>query len=563
MLLAFMNTGRHKSPRQCKDILPLTTLEPLVKIDAARVSDSSCCVRQIQLVSRPLVQTSSPFRSPACHYLTESGHFPRWDSGMRPVVGSLLTALGLIMAAGCTLPGSSHRVTEKSRFSSETADSGSENRLTFKKPRSVADSESRATDKVENRTAQSQSESNEWNTDASAFKVGHSSDRSPQPRDQIPLPQLSFAEVDDNDFSDSKITQVSHVQLKKRESNPIQLQGLEAADTNTPDASTKPLISPWDHAGDRAKKSELRPATVDRQALTEASPRKLSGAGAESRQPLSGPTRTTPTTSTEVLQQTSRNGGLRQTSATDNMTSNTSASWQANLEQLISRLEQELEARSAEQPNEPHFDSVRKQAHLRLLYLIAERQEDALTAIPSANTPQQEFWQQMIWAMSNSLDSEQFPNSDERAAQTLTPLSSALRHMREEAPLSIKNMSFCRRISYFGNYDRFPRNEFTPGYEVLLYTEIENFTSTPTVDGEYRTSLKSLMEIADANGKVVWTKGFPSTEDFCRNARRDYFHNYQFHIPEDLPIGSYSLKLTIVDELSHKRVSSSLGFVLK
>ena len=195
--------------------------------------------------------------------------------------------------------------------------------------------------------------------------------------------------------------------------------------------------------------------------------------------------------------------------------------------------------------------------------MMAQRQQEALTAIPGAAASQQEFWQQMIWAMSNSFDTVQFPDSDERAAQAISPLSSALRQMREEASLSIKNMSFCRKISYFGNYERFPRNEFVPGHEVLLYTEIENFVSSPTVEGEYRTSLKSQIEISDSKGKVVWTKGFPPTEDFCRNPRRDYFHNYQFHIPEDLPTGAYSLKLTISDELSHKRISNSLNFLLK
>lgn len=230
---------------------------------------------------------------------------------------------------------------------------------------------------------------------------------------------------------------------------------------------------------------------------------------------------------------------------------------------MIARVEQNLTQTKPEKLGDQQNEFVRKQVQLRLLYLMAQRQEDALTAIPGIDASQQEYWQQMIWALSNSFDTVQFPELTERATQTVVPLSAALRYAREEAGLSIKNMTFCRKISYFGNYERFPRNEFTPGYEVLLYTEIENFVSTPTVDGEYRTSLKSLIEITDANGKVVWTKGFPPTEDFCRNPRRDYFHNYQFHIPEDLATGAYTLKLTIVDELSHKRVSNSLNFVLK
>jgi hypothetical protein len=235
--------------------------------------------------------------------------------------------------------------------------------------------------------------------------------------------------------------------------------------------------------------------------------------------------------------------------------------WQSELDQLIARVELELAQSKPDSDADSQSDYLRKQAHLRLLYLMAQRQEEAMTAIPGVEAFQQEYWQQMIWAMSNSFDTVQFPDPGERAAQIVPPLSSALRQAREQAALSIKNMTFCRKISYFGNYERFPRNDFTAGHEVLLYTEIENFVSAPTADGEFRTSLKSIIEITDSQGKLVWTKGFPSTEDFCRNPRRDYFHNYQFYIPEDLSTGTYTLKLTIVDELSKKRASNSLNFV--
>ena len=237
--------------------------------------------------------------------------------------------------------------------------------------------------------------------------------------------------------------------------------------------------------------------------------------------------------------------------------------WQMELEQLIARVERDLSQTAPDTHAEAKNEFLKKQAHLRLLYLMADRQEDAMTAIPAVDAFQQEFWQQMVWAMSNALDTDQYADPHERAAQTVPPLSAALRQMREQSALTIKNMTFCRKISYFGNYERFPRNDFTAGHEVLLYTEIENFVSSPTADGEYRTSLKSLIEITDSQGKIVWTKGFPSTEDFCRNPRRDYFHNYQFYIPEDLSTGAYTLKLTIVDELSKKRASNSLNFVLK
>jgi len=234
--------------------------------------------------------------------------------------------------------------------------------------------------------------------------------------------------------------------------------------------------------------------------------------------------------------------------------------WQADLERLIARAERELSAASPETDPDEHR---RRQVHLRLLYLVARHPEQALTAIPAMDPADQEYWQQVVWAITNSLDADNL-SPRERAAQTIPPVNTALRRLREQADLTIRNTGFCEEISYFGNYKRFPREEFVPGQPVLLYAEIENFRSEPSSQsGEYRTLLRSLIEIVGANGQIRWKKSFAATEDLCRNPRRDYFHNYQFTIPERLPMGPHTLKLTVVDELSGKQATCTLKFMVK
>ncbi len=236
--------------------------------------------------------------------------------------------------------------------------------------------------------------------------------------------------------------------------------------------------------------------------------------------------------------------------------------WQAELEQLIARAERDLASSSSGTDPVQRAEYRRRQVHLRMLYLIARHPERALMAIPSLDPADQEYWQQIVWAITNSLDSEDLTHQ-ERAAQTIPPVNTALRRLREQAELTIRNPAFCEEISYFGNYKRFPREEFVPGQLVLLYAEIENFRSEPTQSGEYRTLLRSVVEIFGPNGQICWKKSFPATEDLCRNPRRDYFHNYQFTIPERLVLGPHTLKLTVVDELSGKQSTVSLNFVVK
>lgn len=499
------------------------------------------------------------------------------DFIMRAVVGPVCLAFAALLASGCSLTDQS-RGSADFGFRSKDAsglnrkDDSSGNRISFKAPKRKSSSSTDDSDLAKG-TKTKQFKPGAYSLDdLGTDAVADSSDRKTtdapdQPIEKTRSEQRKVATrngeepLSAGDSARSRVRQVTSRSTDDAGKTSIQLQGLEFDNSSDSDASRSnhppgsddlPVKS---NAPDRSMASSLNAGTGP-----EIQP--WSNRVAQHSNPLMATNSSS--ASKDEQANSAQVAGPNEESLVQKVVGQLPAlPWQNELDQLITRAERDLAQSKPDSNPEKQNEYLRKQAHLRMLYLMAQRQEDALTAIPGVEPTQQEFWQQMIWAMSNSFDTVQFPDLNERSAQAVPPLSAALRLMREEAALSIKNMTFCRKISYFGNYERFPRNEFTPGYEVLLYTEIENFVSTPTVDGEYRTSLKSVIEITDAKGRVVWTKGFPPTEDFCRNPRRDYFHNYQFHIPEELPTGTYSLKLTIVDELSHKRVSNSLNFVLK
>ena len=94
---------------------------------------------------------------------------------------------------------------------------------------------------------------------------------------------------------------------------------------------------------------------------------------------------------------------------------------------------------------------------------------------------------------------------------------------------------------------------------------IENFFSEPTTDGQYRTLLKSTLEIyrPGKTGDLVDRFEFPATEDLCRNPRRDYFHSYEFTIPTKLGLGPHILKLTVEDQLTRRVMTQSINFSVK
>jgi hypothetical protein len=143
-------------------------------------------------------------------------------------------------------------------------------------------------------------------------------------------------------------------------------------------------------------------------------------------------------------------------------------------------------------------------------------------------------------------------------------ISSLQPPIHEQASINLTDMAYCHKISSFGNYLTYDRDEFTAGQEVLLYVEIAGFRSESIPGGKFRTLLKSELEFF-RDGELhqsVEEIDLPETVDVCRRQRNDYFHSYQFAIPQTLTGGRYALKLKVQDQLGHSEASRSLPFVL-
>ena len=170
----------------------------------------------------------------------------------------------------------------------------------------------------------------------------------------------------------------------------------------------------------------------------------------------------------------------------------------------------------------------------------------------------------MIWSVSNYFDDQGMPEASVRSAETIEQLRGAIAQLGQTADLKLRNTTFCHRIVSFGNYERFREDRFTTGQPVLLYSEVENFTSLRSSNDGYRTVLQSVIEIYQASDMQKPAATIPlasdTTEDFCRAQRRDYFHSYEFSIPPNLKPGQYTLVLRIVDQQSRKVATSRVNF---
>jgi hypothetical protein len=246
-----------------------------------------------------------------------------------------------------------------------------------------------------------------------------------------------------------------------------------------------------------------------------------------------------------------------------NMSPGAAAKWNEDLQRLITSAAADVAQTGPGTTDLERQSYIEKHVYLRMLFLMAGQHVRAMEPIPGIEAADQEFWQQVFWGISSYFDTAAIPDPLDRATQTTLQLRGALSRLQEKARLDLRNVNFCHKISSFGNYERFQRDEFSPGQPVLIYAEVGNFKSEQSADGPFRTLLKSTIEIYNSRNELIQSMPFPVTEDLCQNQRRDYFHSYELTIPQNVGIGPHVMKLTVEDQISQKVATYSLNFSVK
>ena len=262
------------------------------------------------------------------------------------------------------------------------------------------------------------------------------------------------------------------------------------------------------------------------------------------------------------------------------------ADWRKHLSQAIQLLEAEI--RYIDQPqmveavvNGTDNADEMNDARIRLLYLVNGRLEDAERGMRrvdsngqsstsgskissghhvSKSTHSQSYWPSLMRGLGTMLDEDGVPVADRRAAEALTDLRTAVSELANLSTLKVNHLAICSAVDSYGSYTEFNEdNTFQPDQELLLYVEVDNFTTLETPEG-YVTALDGSYRIVDTQGVRVAEHSFKREEDFCRNRRRDYFIPYRMWMPKTIAPGKYTLQLTIEDVKGKKFGQSSIEF---
>jgi hypothetical protein len=135
-------------------------------------------------------------------------------------------------------------------------------------------------------------------------------------------------------------------------------------------------------------------------------------------------------------------------------------------------------------------------------------------------------------------------------SRKVKPLLEMAERLRSQAELTIPTLTLCTKVEGFGVYDPIEPPRFTANVDhpVIIYSEVENFSSQLGEKKMWETRLRQQATLFTENGLPVWEDKSKAIVDVSRNRRHDFFVVKLVHLPPTLSVGRYLLKVTIVDE---------------
>ncbi|MGB7157698.1 MAG: hypothetical protein WBD40_06505, partial [Tepidisphaeraceae bacterium] len=208
-------------------------------------------------------------------------------------------------------------------------------------------------------------------------------------------------------------------------------------------------------------------------------------------------------------------------------------------------------------------DPLDVSAHLdyQLLKLINDQSVPELNAIAPLPQEDREIVSALLDGLSNFRSGIR-TGGNALLAQKVGPIVQMGERVGNQSTLGIPTLALCREVTQYGVYEPFGSTRFPFGEKHLMvvYCEIANFASQANANNLWETKLKyEVMVYTDSDKSLqVWQQKPTPVVDHCHSRRRDFFIAKLLELPQDLPIGPYLMKVSIVDETANRIAESTV-----
>jgi hypothetical protein len=226
------------------------------------------------------------------------------------------------------------------------------------------------------------------------------------------------------------------------------------------------------------------------------------------------------------------------------------------IEQLMIDLSSEL-YRQSSYTNMP----LRELITIAAMSIVKPDRELTAEAIPGLTDREREilvYFQGFFQKLGEDLDGQR--DAEDVAREAVASLRTAL---VETPQMTLATSTLCYRIEGFGAFDEFDRYSFLAhdGQQVIVYLEVEGFTSELNAKSEWVTELSQQLTIySDHDGIPVWRADWQPAVDVTRNQRQDFFTVQVVTLPKQLSVGKYQLKIRMRDEKSGAEAEGAIEF---
>ncbi len=232
--------------------------------------------------------------------------------------------------------------------------------------------------------------------------------------------------------------------------------------------------------------------------------------------------------------------------------------WHQSISQAIASLEKQMESSPAADENL----RLHQELTLRMLYASLRKPEEAMQPISGLSDEENEYYRNQMMALIEASNPDAMPVRSRHLSLVMDSQRKATGFLAAASNLEVRNIAFCTDVERYGVITKFPKYQFKPDEEVLLYCEVENVSALPVKDG-FESQLQGSYEILDNNGNRIVEQTLPMEPDVCQNVRRDYYMVYRIFMPQQISPGNYKLRLTIEDLKARKYGQSTLDLQIK